>query len=194
MTATADPHGRFAQIYDAYSGLILAYASARTDDPADAADVVADVFTVAWRRIDEVPEGTEARPWLYGVARGTLANHHRGRRRRQRLNDRVAAQVVRIVEPTTVDEGPEAGAIAAALEGLGERDRELLLLVGWEQLTRDEIASVLDVSRATLRLRLHRARRRFEAALADQGVKRIDSPGHGPGRWATALPDPEEAR
>ena len=62
MTVSADPGGRFAEIYDAYSGLILAYASARTDDPADAADIVADVFTVAWRRIKDMPDGVEARP------------------------------------------------------------------------------------------------------------------------------------
>lgn len=46
--------------------------------PKDAADAVAETFLVAWRRLPEVPSGEEARPWLYGVARRTLANQRLG--------------------------------------------------------------------------------------------------------------------
>lgn len=186
---------RFAEIYDAYSGLILAYSAARTADAADAADVVAEVFTVAWRRIEDVPGGEEARPWLYGVARKVLANHHRGHRRRQQLDERVAAQVADVVGPTPANtEGPDWDAIARAFARLSASDRELLTLVGWEQLDRDEITHVLGVPRSTVRVRLHRARKRLETALENEGVKRVDARGHGPSRWATARPDPEEAR
>lgn len=189
-----DRHERFTEIYDVYSGLILAYAAARTTDSADAADIVAETFSVAWRRIDDVPAGDEARPWLYGVARKVLANHHRGSRRRRRLDDRIAAQVANVVDPATAVDGPDRDAIAAAFISLSDRDREVLALVGWEQLDRDEIATVIGISRSTVRVRLHRARKRFESALAEEGVKRTDAVRHGPGRWATALPDPEETR
>jgi RNA polymerase sigma factor (sigma-70 family) len=149
---------------------------------------------VAWRRIDVVPAGAEARPWLYGVARKVLSNHHRGDRRRHRLSERVAAQMSPTVVPSiSVEDGPDREAIAAAFSQLREDDQELLRLVGWEQLDRDEIAEIVGVSRAVVRVRLHRARRRFEKALNAAGVQRSASPGHVPGRWATALPDPEEA-
>lgn len=193
--AVAERRGRFEEIYEAYSGLILAYAVQRTADHHDAADVVAETFAVVWRRIDDVPPGDEARPWLYGVARKVLANHHRSNRRRRRLNDRVASDLVsRIADAAMPVDGPDRGAIAAAFEALSESDQELLTLVGWEGLDRDEIATILGCRRATVRVRLHRARRRFERELAKAGVKRRANNGHGPGRWATAHPDPEEAR
>ena len=52
-----------------------------------------------------------------------------------------------------------------ALAQLGEGDRELLCLVAWEGLGREELARALGISRAVLRLRLMRARRRFATAL-----------------------------
>jgi RNA polymerase sigma-70 factor (ECF subfamily) len=41
----------------------------RTDNADDAADVIAETFLTAWRRLDEIPAGDQARLWLYGVAR-----------------------------------------------------------------------------------------------------------------------------
>lgn len=73
----ADEQTRFETLYDRYAHLILAYATRRTPSYEDAADVLADTFTVVWRRINDVPDGDEARLWIYGVARRTLANHHR---------------------------------------------------------------------------------------------------------------------
>lgn len=60
----------------------MAYARRRCDD-ALAEDVVAETFLVAWRRLDDVPAHA-ALPWLYGIARRTLANQHRGRERLRR--------------------------------------------------------------------------------------------------------------
>ena len=64
------PAGRaqFEALYAAEGRRVLAYALRRTAQPADAADVLAEVFLVAWRRLDDVPAGAEARLWLYGVA------------------------------------------------------------------------------------------------------------------------------
>jgi DNA-directed RNA polymerase specialized sigma24 family protein len=50
--------------------------------------VIAETFLTAWRRLDDVPAGDEARLWLYGVARRMLANQRRGARRRSSLADR----------------------------------------------------------------------------------------------------------
>jgi len=162
----ADRKTRFEEIYGEYSGLILAYAARRTADAYDAADVLAETFVVAWRRIDEVPPGEDARPWLYGVARWVLANHHRGNRRRQTLDERLAAGVAGAVADSTVDRQAERSHIATAFAQLGDGDRELLAMVVWDGLGRDEVADILGCSRAAVRLRLHRARRRLAQLLA----------------------------
>lgn len=200
-----DYRARFEEIYEAYSGQILAYAARRTPDLNDAADVVAETFTVAWRRLGDVPSGDEARPWLYGVARRVLANQRRGAARRRRLDERLAAEFTTGAFKDTTAPDPagslagdpagdpaEVEAISAAFNALTDGDRELLTLVGWEGLGRAEIATMLGCSQATVRVRLHRARRRFAAHLAQAGMKRSVPRGHESGTWATAHADIEE--
>jgi RNA polymerase sigma-70 factor (ECF subfamily) len=69
---------RFEEIYAACHDPVLGYVLRRTGNGHDAADVLAETFLTAWRRLDDVPGGESTRPWLYGVARRVLANHHRG--------------------------------------------------------------------------------------------------------------------
>jgi RNA polymerase sigma-70 factor (ECF subfamily) len=64
-----------------------------------------------------------------------------------------------------VDAAALRGPLAAALAGLKERDRDVLLLVAWGDLGYEEVAAVLDVPVGTVRSRLHRARRQTRAAL-----------------------------
>lgn len=145
--------------------LLLAYSVRRVVDPADAADVVAETYLVAWRRLDDVPGGDEARPWLFGVARRVLANCHRGERRRVALGDRLRDHIFEEVVPALelVEEAP----VVLAMRQLPDDDQELLRLVAWKELARDEIAVAMGLSRATVRVRLHRARRRLERLMAE---------------------------
>ncbi len=160
---------RFEAVYTDTYEQILGYATRRCDTAEDAADVVAETFVIAWRKIDALPSGTESRLWLYGVARNVLANHRRGlvrRRSRQVELDTDIADLYAYSPEGSV----ELGAIARTFRELSDDDRELLSLVAWEGLDHGEIARVLDCSRNAVRVRLHRARRRFSKALATAGV------------------------
>ena len=86
-----DKERRFAALYQAYYRPILAYAVRRVEAAEDAADVVADVFTTAWRRIDELPDAPADRLWLYGVAQRVVAGRRRSARRLGRLIARLRA-------------------------------------------------------------------------------------------------------
>jgi RNA polymerase sigma-70 factor (ECF subfamily) len=162
----------FEELYTRHAGAVRGYAMRRCD-PETADDVVADVFLVAWRRREALPE--EPLPWLLGTARRVLANHARGQSRRGRLLDRLAAEPSTIAPPLTAS-GPESARLDAALASLHEQDRELLLLMAWERLELRQAAEVLGVRPNTLAVRLHRARRRLSAALeaqkADDGPER----------------------
>jgi RNA polymerase sigma-70 factor (ECF subfamily) len=136
----------------------------RVTNPQDAADVVADTFLVAWRRLDRVPEGEPARLWLYGVARNVLANQHRSERRRERLAERLRGELAAAIEDVPRP-GSETAGVRDALSQLGAEDQEILRLCGWEELTPREIATVLGISHVAARSRLHRARQRLRAAL-----------------------------
>jgi RNA polymerase sigma-70 factor, ECF subfamily len=123
-----DRRARFERLYENCSPDIAMYALRRTDRET-AQDVVAETFTVAWRRLDKVPE--KPLPWLYGVARRVLANQRRSARRLTSLRRKLEADA---------DTAPELAdpELAAALRGLPAIDREILALVAWEGLTAAE--------------------------------------------------------
>lgn len=160
---------RFEEFYAAQKASILGYVLRRISNPDDAADVVAEIFLTAWRRLPDVPPGEEARLWLYGVARRTLANHRRVERRRFTLTGELAVRLrLELAEHRPVRQPDDLAGVAAAFRELRDTDRELLSLVGWEGLDHGQIASVLGCSRNAVRIRLHRARRRLARALERQ--------------------------
>ncbi len=154
---------RFETLYAEHHARVLSYVLRRTERTDDAADVVAETFLVAWRRLDDVPV-EEARLWLYGVARCVLSNHRRGERRRTQLAGQLRHDLAGR-HSGSADEG-EFAQLAAAFRSLSDGDREVLALEAWEQLDAGEIAAVLGCSRNAARIRLHRARRRLRAAIA----------------------------
>ena len=149
---------------------------AATSHPRTPPTSSSDVFLVAWRRIGDVPPGDEARLWLYGVARRTLANQRRGERRRGRLGEALREHVRTLPDPMPPPPDP---ALHAALAALPERDRSLLALIAWEGLSPAEAGAVLGLRPVTARVRLHRARARLRAAL--------DTPAALPSRPEGAL-------
>jgi RNA polymerase sigma-70 factor (ECF subfamily) len=157
---------RFERLYAEHGRAVLAYAVRRATGAQDAADVVAETFLVAWRRLDDVPPADEARLWLYGVARHVLANQHRSERRRERLAERLRRELPDALD-TVPPVGPDAAVVRAGLAQLGADDQEILRLSGWEELNPREIATVLGISHVAARSRLHRARHRLRAALRD---------------------------
>jgi RNA polymerase sigma factor (sigma-70 family) len=168
---------RFEAVYEANYHHVLGYALRRVGRD-DAADVVAETFLAAWRRFDKVPAGEAARLWLYGTARRVVANQQRGKRRRERLDERIQDDVARKPDPGRADAG--LGAAAAAFASLRPDDRELLALVAWEGLNAAEVAEVYGCSRNAARIRIHRARHRFARGLARVGgsVKQNPVAGH----------------
>ncbi|SEN73769.1 RNA polymerase sigma factor [Nonomuraea pusilla] len=161
---------RFEAVYQETYGRVTAYAARRCASPQDAADVVAETFTVAWRRVDELPYGEEALPWLYAVARRVLANHHRGESRRRARTAELDAELADLYARSPEAEA-EAAAVAQVFATLSDDDRELLALVAWEELDRPQIAAAMGLSRNAVRIRLHRARSRFARALEEAGVR-----------------------
>jgi RNA polymerase sigma-70 factor (ECF subfamily) len=155
---------RYELLYRELYGPISGYVLRRVRDPEDAAEAIAETFTTLWRRLDSCPADDELRPWLFGVARKVLANQRRGERRRSALTERLAAEL----DPTGAAPLVVAASdsrVTRAFAALSEPDREVLALFAWEGLTREELSVALGASRPVVRLRLHRARRRFEAAL-----------------------------
>lgn len=159
---------RFDEIFAQHFRPVLTYALRRVDEPADAADVAADAFLLAWRRIGEVPGEPETRLWLYGAARRILANQRRGERRRGALVERLRGEIAAMSAPDPAADQTTA-LVRQAMRGLREDDREILALVCWEGLDPSQAASVMGIPAATARTRLRRARGRMRDALVRLG-------------------------
>jgi RNA polymerase sigma-70 factor (ECF subfamily) len=180
LAATA-PEDTFRGLYAAHFDAVLGYALRRTDRPEDAADVAAETFVVAWRRLRHVPPGESTRPWLYGVARRVLANHRRGESRRAALGARLRGQLAPALRDAS-DEVVHRADVAAAMARLSARDEEVLQLHLWEGLESREIGEVLGLPATVVRPRLSRAKARLRAALDDSASAACndDDPGGHP--------------
>jgi RNA polymerase sigma factor (sigma-70 family) len=156
----------FTAMFRRHYPRVLAFVSRRTDQ-SRAHDIVAETFATAWRHFARLPE--EPLPWLYRVARNSLANEDRAARRRARLFERLAGGGVPRVPDHAVAVVADAG-LREALSRLSDADREALLLIGWEDLDHDAAAHVLGCTVVAFKVRVHRARRRLARLLeaADQ--------------------------
>jgi RNA polymerase sigma factor (sigma-70 family) len=144
---------------------LLAYVLRRSDTAEDAADVLAETYLIAWRKLNAIPEGAQRRPWLFGVARNMLLKGASRRRSHNALVERLANEL-RAVRPAHPPRGDERrDALRAALATLPEADREILTLSAWEDLTPKQIATVVGKSPNVVRARLHRARSRLRRQL-----------------------------
>ncbi|TDQ05012.1 RNA polymerase sigma factor [Labedaea rhizosphaerae] len=160
----------FAAIFDRHAPHIHRYLARRVG-PQHADDLLGETFAAAFRRRGTYRvDRANARPWLYGMATHVVGQHHRDEARRYRLHA--------VALPDLPVEGPDDRAIAsssarllrgqvgAALQALAQGDRDVLLLIAWEDLSYDEVAAALDIPVGTVRSRLHRARKQVRDALA----------------------------
>lgn len=164
----------FGELFDRHWPSVYRYCRSRAGDAGE--DLAAETFKLAFdRRASYDLDRADARPWLLGVATNLIRNHRRGcergRRAVQRLDvgpgeDHADAAVGR-AEAALL--GP---ALAQALDGISEGDRDALLLMAWNDLTYAEVADALDVPLGTVRSRISRARLRLRAQLARLGVTR----------------------
>jgi RNA polymerase sigma factor (sigma-70 family) len=159
----------FASLFDRHAVGVHRYLGRRVGERAD--DLLSETFLIAfWRRAAYRPERVDVRPWLIGIATNLVHGHVRTEQRRYRALARAAGEpAAQGADPAEsadrLDAEAMRGPLAAALAGLKQRDRDVLLLFAWGQLGYEEIAEVLDVPIGTVRSRLHRARRLTRAAL-----------------------------
>lgn len=185
-SAAAPPRSdedRFRDLHTATYPDLLRFVQRRLGAD-EAEDVVSAVFLVAWRRFEEIPD--DARPWLFEVARNTMANHTRAEGRRQNLDVRIS------LDHRSEQDDDSATAILRADLGrawrtLREADREALALVAFDGLTAEQAATVLGCGRTTFAMRLTRARRRLRRAM-DGTSARTTQPDTSPreSKWSTA--------
>jgi RNA polymerase sigma-70 factor, ECF subfamily len=159
---------RFHALYQEHYAPIRAYALRRAASADDAADVVAETFTTAWRRLSQIPPPPADRLWLFGVARRIVAGRHRSARRGLRL---LAALMTSqgATSQGAAQADPMNARVLDALGRLRPGEREALKLVVWDELSHAEAARVLGCSVNAVGIRVHRAKTHLREALPAAG-------------------------
>lgn len=155
---------------------LLAYFARRVEPTEEAADLLSQTMIVAWRRQDAIPhEETEARMWLFGVARKTLSTYRRSVLRRSALSDRLRDELsAGSADAWTGGTGQvddvddRVVTVRAAMANLKAEDRDIIALVHWDGFTLAESAKLLHQRPGTTRSRYHRAKGRLKSLIEER--------------------------
>ena len=150
----------FIRLFWQHGPAVHSYLSRRAGHQL-ADDLLEEVWVRAFRSRDRYDDRLPAPAWLYGIARNVLLGHFRSQHSlaagdpgRRKLGEPDPWDAV----DDRLDARRTVASLTEALAALSAEDREVLLLVAWEQLTSAEVAVVLDIPEGTARSRLHRAR------------------------------------
>jgi RNA polymerase sigma-70 factor (ECF subfamily) len=126
--------------------------------------LASEIFEIAWRKRESCPEGFEL-AWLYKIAGFVVSNH------RKKLSRR--AITVSLLDhdrsaPSAEDVALDGSSVAQAFDELSAKDRQVLSLLVFEQLSIKEIAVVLGTTENNTSQRLKRARERLANNLKQQ--------------------------
>lgn len=159
--------GEFAARYDEHHLAVYRYAARRLG-PETAEDVVAEAFTIAWSRIASYDAERGAFvSWLFGIVTNVIARHHRQETRQWRAFAKVGVDDSDSFDDdlaSRLDADVRWPHVAATLAGMSTRDRDVLLLHVWQEMSYQQVADTLGIPVGTVRSRIARARGRLATA------------------------------
>jgi RNA polymerase sigma-70 factor (ECF subfamily) len=149
----------FEDVYQRAKPKLQKYVARRVF--GDSSEIVDEIFLTAWRRKADIPDDHEAQMmWLYAIGRRTIANSLRWHARLDLFNRTNTA----LVETSTSNNSSETTIfVHDCLSRLRKKDREILLLIEWDDFSINEAATILEITEAAVTKRLKQARDSFIA-------------------------------
>jgi RNA polymerase sigma factor (sigma-70 family) len=170
---TLESSARFSELYEANYADVLRFVRRRAH-PVNVDDIVGETFLAAWRRRDELP--SDPRPWLFGTARRAMLNASRGVQRQLTLAARMGSEPMNT--PDEFADVEQLIDLTAAWRALPAADQEVLALHVWEDLSAQDAAAVLGITRAGYSMRLSRAKRRLAELVGRPSAPRSLATSH----------------
>lgn len=153
---------------------IRAFIARRVRQPADADDIVQQVFLRVHQALPTLRQADKLHAWIYQVTRRTIADYYRAPAQRREVPAGLGADIVPGEQSDVIADEPEDTALqelSACLKPLmgtlSVRDQEALRIIEFEGLTQVEAARRLGVSVSGMKSRVQRARLRLRSALDD---------------------------
>jgi RNA polymerase sigma-70 factor (ECF subfamily) len=145
---------------------ILRYFDRRVPIAEDAADLMAETMLVAWRRNTRLPtEPEEARMWLFQIAKYTLLNYRRGRRRHIAATDILKHSIAHTPPPEEAKNLDDKEDVQQAIDSLPKDQAEIIRLVHWDGFSVAEVARLIGTAEPTVRGRYNRALARLRTHI-----------------------------
>ncbi len=160
-------------LYENYYQQIYRYALSLVHDPAEADDLAQETFLRAFSRLDSLRDPAALTAWLYRIATNVCLDRIRQRAHSTPIESETALDDVDAADPDApklqqIVERSEMGAcVQRYLASLSDSYRAVILLHDLHGLTGPEVAGILDVSLANVKVRLHRARRKLQSQLEE---------------------------
>jgi len=145
---------------------LLYYAASLTGNQDAALDVLQEVWLKVVRGIRRLNDPGSLRPWLYSITHGVAVDRIRRDYAREKVEGVQMEDFDPAAEPSFANE--DAAAVHQALAQIGVKHREVLVLYFLQDLSIDEIASVVGCSPGTVKSRMHYAKQAMKEIL--QGV------------------------
>lgn len=165
-----------ASVFEEYRERIYRYISRMTRDPTEAEDLTQETFLRAHRSLENLKDHGSLTAWLYRIATHVCYDRFRQSSYReppQSLDVPSADGVAREIEDRDaprLDEAVERQQMSSCVQeylvGLPDDYRIAIILHDLHGLTNPEIAEMLGCSLETVKIRIHRARRKLQAALS----------------------------
>lgn len=172
--------GAFERFYDRTKLGLRAYLAAATHDCSLADDLTQEAFLRLYSSKTAFAGDDHRRRYLFRIASNLLTDHWRSARHATLPLDEMRLANSDADRPgSRVPDLDARRDLARALAGLAPRERQLVWLAHVEQLSHQEIAAVLAVGAASVRVLLFRARQRLALALRAEPTKRSDPGGAG---------------
>jgi RNA polymerase sigma factor (sigma-70 family) len=159
---------RFDAIYTEHRRALHAYFLGRTGDPEQALDLLQELFLRVWRSLDSLESlpAEKRQFWLFSVGRNLVVDHHRARATRERVSAALDAPKQWSAQPeASAISHEQLGELEAAIVGLPEELRVVLVMAVLGERNSTEIGALLGRPPATVRYQLARARQRLAEQL-----------------------------
>ncbi len=167
---------RWGELYDEHWPLVYRLVRAFGGSEIDAEDAAQDVFIALIEGLARFQGRAQLRTWIYRICLNVASEHQRRTRRRTKLAAAAAQMAFWRTGPPTpatqLELRHELAQVHWVLARLSQKKREVFLLCRLDGLSSEEAAEVLRVPEATVRTRLHHARKEFAQRFARQGGTR----------------------
>jgi RNA polymerase sigma-70 factor, ECF subfamily len=165
-------------IWQAFHQRLQGFVLQRVNNPADADDILQEVFVRIYQRLTTVRESDRLQSWIFAIARNAIIDYYRKVKRQPQFTSEAALETLAMDTDPEVFNPQMASCLRPLLEDLPEPYREAVQLAEMEGMTQAAIAQALGVSVSGIKSRVQRGRQKLKALLQSCCLIQMDAVGN----------------